>query len=54
MAQAICEEDRPTEDEIARKKIGPQGVPGAPDTVKMTAQAEKQMPKSGSFDGHTT
>ncbi len=47
-AQTTREEDRPSEDEIARKKLGPQGVPGAPDTAKMT------MPKSGDFDGHTT
>jgi hypothetical protein len=34
MAQATREEDRPSEDEIALKKLGPQGVPGAPDTGK--------------------
>jgi hypothetical protein len=54
MAEATREEDRPSEDEIARKKLGPQGVPGASDTAKMTPQAEKQLPKSGAFDGHTT
>jgi hypothetical protein len=54
MAEATREEDRPSEDEIARKKLGPQGVPGAPDTAKMTPQVEKQLPKSGAFDGHTT
>jgi hypothetical protein len=53
MAQATREEDRPSEDEIALKKLGPQGVPGAPDTAKMTSQAEKQMPRFGDFDGHT-
>ena len=47
------EEDRQTEDEIARKKLGPRGVPGAPDTAKMTLQEEKNIPKSGEFDGHT-
>jgi hypothetical protein len=47
------EEDRQTEDEIARKNLGPRGVPGAPDTAKMTPQEEKNIPKSGEFDGHT-
>ena len=54
MAQATREEDRLSEDDIARKKLGPQGVPGVPDTAKMTPQVAKQMPKSGDFDGHTT
>ena len=45
------EEDRQTEDEIAREKLGPRGVPGAPDTAKMTEQEEKNIPKSGEFDG---
>jgi hypothetical protein len=53
MAQATREEDRPSEDEIAIKKLGPQGVPGAPDTAKMTPQAEKQMLRFADFDGHT-
>jgi hypothetical protein len=47
------EEDRQTEDEIARKKLGPRGVPGAPDTAKMTEQEDKNISKSGKFDGHT-
>jgi hypothetical protein len=47
------EEDRQTEDEIARKKLGPRGVPGAPDTAKMTPQEGKNIPKCGEFDGHT-
>lgn len=52
--QATREEDRQTEDEIARKNLGPRGVPGgAPDTAKMTPQEEKNIPKSGEFDGHT-
>ena len=50
---ATREEDRQTEDEIARKNLGPRGVPGAPDTAKMTPQEEKNIPKSGEFDGHT-
>jgi hypothetical protein len=51
------EEDRRTEDDIARKNLGPRGIPGAPDTAKMTPkmtpQEEKNIPKSGVFDGHT-
>src|SRR6478735_9015046 len=47
------EEDRQTEDEIARKRLGPRGVPGAPDTARMTPQEGKNIPMSGEFDGHT-
>jgi hypothetical protein len=43
--QATREEDRQTEDEIARKNLGPRGVPGAPDTAKMTPQEEKKYPQ---------
>jgi hypothetical protein len=50
---ATREEDRQTEDEIARKKLGARGVPGAPDTAKMTPQDGKNIPKSGEFGGHT-
>jgi len=42
MAPATREEYRPSEDD-ALKKLGPQGLPGAPDTAKMTRQVEKQM-----------
>jgi hypothetical protein len=42
-----------TEDEIARIKLGPRGVPGGQDTAKMTPQQEKNIPKTGVFDGHT-
>ena len=47
------EEKRLTEDEIARRKLGPRGVPGGPDTAAMTPQYEKNLPKEGEFDGHT-
>jgi hypothetical protein len=47
------EEDRPTEDDIAREKLGPRGIPGVPSPAKMTPQREKKTPKSGDFDGHT-
>jgi hypothetical protein len=47
------ENDRPTEDDIARQKLGPRGIPGGADTAKMTPQNEKNIPKPGKFDGHT-
>ena len=53
MKPGTREEDRQTEDDIARKTLGPRGVPGAPDTAKMTLQEDKNIPKSGEFDGHT-
>jgi hypothetical protein len=53
MRPAIHEEERPTEDDIARRKLGPRGVPGGEDYAKMTPQQEKNMPKTGAFDGHT-
>lgn len=48
----IREEDRLTEDEIARRKLGPRGVPGEPSPVVLTPQREKKLPKAGDFDGH--
>jgi hypothetical protein len=53
MPRATREEDRLTEDEIARRKLGHRGVPGGPDYAKMTPQQEKNIPKTGDFDGHT-
>ena len=46
------EVERLTEDEIARRKLGPRGVPGGEDSAKMTPQQEKNIPKEGEFDGH--
>ena len=43
----------PLMNEIARKRLGPRGVPGAPDTARMTPQEGKNIPMSGEFDGHT-
>ena len=51
--EAIPDEERLTEDEMARRKLGTRGVPGAPDTATMTRQSAKNVPKSGAFDGHT-
>ena len=53
MLRETREEDRPTEDESARIKLGPRGVPGGLDTAKMTPQQEKNIPRTGAFDGHT-
>ena len=53
MAPDIPEEDRPTEDDIAREKLGPRGVATPANAPKMTPQREKKTPKSGKFDGHT-
>jgi hypothetical protein len=41
MARGPREEDRPTEDDIAKGKLGPRGVPGEPDNRTMTPQQEK-------------
>ena len=34
--EATRDEERLTEDEMARRKLGPRGVPSAPDTATMT------------------
>lgn len=45
--------ERPTEDDIAREKLGPQGVPGKPDFhQERPKQEDQQIPKNGEFDGH--
>lgn len=43
---------RLSEDDIARALLGPRGVPGKPDTAKMTPQQEKNFPKN-TDPGHT-
>jgi hypothetical protein len=53
MPRASREEERLTEDDIARRELGPRGVPGGEDTAKMTKQEKKNIPKTGRFDGHT-
>jgi hypothetical protein len=53
MPHETREEERQTEDDIARRKLGPRGVPGGQDTSKMTPQQEKNIPRTGNFDGHT-
>lgn len=42
MRPATREEERLTEDEIARRKLGPRGVLGDQDTAKMTPQEQKK------------
>jgi len=53
MPKKIPEEERETEDQMARRVLGPRGEPGEPDPAKMTPQREKKLPKSGKFDGHS-
>jgi len=53
MPKQIPDEERETEDQIARRELGPRGEPGKPDSAKMTPQREKKLPKSGEFDGHS-
>ena len=52
MPRNNSEDERLTEDEIARRKLGPGGVPGGEDSAKMTPQQKKNMPEEGEFDGH--
>jgi len=46
------EEGRETEDDRARRKLGPRGVPGREDTSKLTKNEKEQMPKPVD-PGHT-
>ena len=48
MPTKASEDDRPTEDDLARQKLGPRA-----DQAKMTPQEKKNMPAVGEFDGHT-
>ena len=45
------EDEGLTDDEIARRKLGPRGVPGGKDSAKMTPEQEKNILKEGEFDG---
>jgi hypothetical protein len=38
------EDDRPSEDDIARARLGPRGQEGTPDTAKMTEDSRLQTP----------
>jgi hypothetical protein len=46
------EEDRATEDDIARARLGPRGLKGGPDTATMTEDSKLQTP-SPVDPGHT-
>ena len=46
------EEDRPSEDDIAREHLGPRDDKASPDTAKTTADSEAQTP-SPIDPGHT-
>ena len=37
--------DRPTEDDIAKAKLGPQGVPGKPDKSPIACEDKLQLSK---------
>ena len=52
MTEKIREQDRETEDQMAQRKLGPRGVPGEPDSARMTPQREKKTPKDVD-PGHT-
>lgn len=51
--QSTPDDERETEDQMARRKLGPRGEPDRADTARMTPQREKKLPKTGKFDGHT-
>ncbi len=52
MQGKTSDEERLTEDEMARRKLGPKGIPGQEDSAKMTPQQKKNFLKEGEFDGH--
>ena len=53
MPKKIPKEERETEDQMARRELGPRGEAGAPEPAKMTPQREKKLPKCDEFDGHS-
>ena len=53
MSPKIHEEELKTEDQIAREKLGPRGVPGEPDRPKLPpSELKKEIPEVGELDGH--
>ena len=52
-AQETWKASRTSENDQARKKLGPRVVPGESDKAKMTPQRKKKTPDVGDFDGHT-
>jgi hypothetical protein len=53
LRESTPEQERETEDQMARRKLGPRGEPHVADTAKMTVQEKEQLPETGEFDGHT-
>jgi hypothetical protein len=53
MPEKPKDEERPTEDTLAREKLGPRGIPNGPGAPQMPPQQKKNVPESGEFDGHT-
>ena len=46
--------ERHSEDDRAREKLGPRGIPGEPDTDRMTpARRKKMLPGGGGAPEHT-
>ena len=43
----------PSEDDLAREKLGPRGVPGAPDPARMTPARKKKTPGRDGAPEHT-
>jgi hypothetical protein len=39
--------ERPSEDDLARERLGPRGVPGEPDADRMTPARDKKTPRRG-------
>jgi hypothetical protein len=51
MPKAIPEEERETEDQMARRELGPRGEPGKPDPARMTPQARKSCLNAATLTG---
>jgi hypothetical protein len=48
-----CERDRPSEDDLAKGRLGEQGVPGKPPKPQTLDDDELQNPKPIDSGGHT-
>ena len=53
MSPKVYEKELKTEDQVAREKLGPRGVPGEPNRPKLPPkEIRKEIPEVGEFDGH--
>jgi len=53
MSPKVYEKELKTEDQVAREKLGPRGVPGEPDRPKLSPEElKKEVSEGGAFDGH--